>query len=73
MEDVIESIKVSLVAINRRLDNIEKDMEIIKNQGDKMSNHIDFVEIIYNKIKNPFHYLFDKIKPLTITNTNQDN
>ena len=48
-----------------RLDKIENLLsnEILKNCN-KMSNHIDFIERIYDYIKYPLFYISDRIKYL---------
>ena len=40
---------------------MDKRLSKIENETNKMSNHIDFVENIYDKIKMPFHYILGKI------------
>jgi|TARA_B110000196_G_C20452831_1_gene345788 hypothetical protein len=59
-----------------RLDKIDKDIielkktinQDIKNNCDKMGDHIDFIEKVYDTIKSPMYYICDKVsgvKPLT--------
>ena len=54
-----------------RLENLEKKMdkilELLEKDCKKMSNHIDFVENVYENIKMPFNYLMDRISIKTIT------
>ena len=55
-----------------RLENLEKKMdkilELLETDCKKMSNHIDFVENVYENIKMPFNYLMDKVSYIkTIT------
>ena len=54
-----------------RLENLEKKMdkilELLETDCKKMSNHIDFVENVYESIKMPFNYLMDRISIKTIT------
>ena len=55
--------------IEERLKNIELKLEIIlkllendlKKNTEKMSNHIDFIETIYENIKNPLGYICNKV------------
>jgi chromosome segregation ATPase len=54
IEESIEWQKVEIQKINTHLGNNEKHHE-------KLSNHIDFVEGVYDSIKTPFHYVADKI------------
>lgn len=46
--------------ILEKLNDIEKRLEKIENGTNKMTNHVDFVENIYGKIKKPFHFLMDR-------------
>lgn len=55
-----------IVELNEKLDRIERllNNEILGNCN-KMSNHIDFVERIYEYIKYPLFYITDKFKFLS--------
>jgi hypothetical protein len=62
--------------ISARIENIEKKLDRIieileKNTEDcnKMSSHIDFIETIYENVKNPLGYVCEKIKTIS-GNTN---
>jgi hypothetical protein len=52
--------------INHRLDILEQKMdkilELLERDCKKMSDHIDFVEHIYDSVKTPFYYLMNRIK-----------
>ena len=57
-----------------RFDNIEKKLnkllekfqilDELEPQCKKMTEHIDFVEGVYDKVKQPMHFIFDKISQL---------
>jgi len=57
----------SIIELNNKLDRIENllNNEILNNCN-KMSNHIDFIERIYEYIKYPLFYISDKIKYLSL-------
>lgn len=57
----------SIVELNDKLDRIEQllNNEILNNCN-KMSNHIDFIERIYEYIKFPLFYISDKFKYLSL-------
>ena len=57
----------SIVELNYKLDRIEQllNNEILNNCN-KMSNHIDFIERIYEYIKYPLFYISDKLKYLSL-------
>jgi len=55
--------------IEERLKKIELKLDIIlkllendlKKNTEKMSNHIDFIETVYENIKNPLGYICNKV------------
>lgn len=47
-----------------RLDKIEADIQYLKNGSDTMTEHISFVDTVYESIKNPFYFIINKIKPI---------
>ena len=58
--------------LNDRLDLLEykldKILEILEKTGEdcsKMSGHIDFIEKIYENVKNPLNYMCEKVKVLS--------
>ena len=57
-----KELKEEIVEINKKLDLIlqflEKDVKV---NCDKMGEHIDFVENVYDNVKNPLGYLCNKI------------
>jgi archaellum component FlaC len=64
-----EEIILYLKKIDSRLENIENDISDIKTQLNnnlskdckKMSDHIDFIERVYDNVKNPLGYLCSKL------------
>lgn len=65
--------------LENKLDNIENKLnklldkfqilDELQPQCKKMTEHIDFVEGVYDKVKQPMHFIFDKISQLkNITN-----
>lgn len=48
--------------LNRRLDHIEKLLTANASDCEKMSNHIDFVERVYEYVKRPLFFVTDKLK-----------
>ena len=67
----IEEIKnISYINSNKydelmmKMDMIEKLLNENKKNCDKMSNHIDFVEKVFEYVKSPFFYVMNKVKSL---------
>jgi hypothetical protein len=47
------------------MDNkMDKILELLEKDCKKMSDHIDFVENVYDNVKMPFYYVMDKVKCL---------
>lgn len=69
-------ILIELLNIKNELEIIKTEIREIKIGTRKMEDHISFIEIVYNKIKTPFHYIFDTISKLPnikiLTNINED-
>ena len=49
---------------------MDKILEILEKDCKKMSEHIDFVENVYDNVKMPFYYVMDKVNYL-VTNDNK--
>ena len=64
LDELKQKIKDLDVKLNKILDWIEQD-------GTKMSEHIDFVENVYDRVKQPFNYVMDKVNYIVYNeNTN---
>lgn len=50
-EDILKILK----RIEERLDNIENILSETQKSAQKMENHIDFVDTVYDNIKKPFY------------------
>jgi|UniRef100_A0A6C0BQY2 hypothetical protein len=58
-----------ILQLNAKLDRIEKllNNDILQNCN-RMSNHIDFIERIYDYIKVPLFYITNKVQSITSWN-----
>lgn len=60
-------------ALNAKLETLEKNilekLEKISAETEKMDQHVEFVQGIYEKIKSPFHYAMNKISVLSGSQT----
>jgi hypothetical protein len=60
-------------ALDKKLTNLEEKLDLIldilnkdvKPYSHKMASHIDFVEAVYDNVKNPLGFLCHKIRVLT--------
>lgn len=59
-DEILEKLNLILI----RLDKIEEDVKYLKDGNDSMTEHISFIENVYDTIKNPFYFILSKIKPL---------
>ena len=66
LKNQIERMEEKLDAILKKMDN-----DIIKN-CDKMGDHIDFVNNVYDTVKVPLHYISNKVQKM-IGGTNEDH
>lgn len=55
----LEEIESALANIDKKLDRL---IELFEKDGKKMSNHIDFIENIYESVKTPFTFIMDSVK-----------
>lgn len=45
---------------------IDKILELLEKDCKKMTDHIDFIENVYDNIKSPFYYLMDKVNSVSL-------
>jgi hypothetical protein len=69
MYESTEHEDVSLADLSKKVDKLQEDVSkilillelTVKNNCDKMGDHIDFVEDVYTKVKYPLEYVAEKI------------
>lgn len=76
IQNKLDTLETQMNRIENKLDKLLKDFEILNDlepQCKKMSEHIDFVENVYDKVKSPMYYIFNKISKIrNITNGNDN-
>ena len=50
---------------------MDKILELLEKDCKKMSDHIDFVENVYDNVKMPFYYVMDKVNYLVSNDNNK--
>jgi len=55
MESKLDLIIEELISINKKLKILNEKLEIMDKDCSKMSEHIDFINIIYEKLKYPLN------------------
>jgi len=45
---------------------IDKILELLEKDCKKMTDHIDFIENVYDNVKSPFYYLMDKVNSVSL-------
>jgi uncharacterized protein YjcR len=64
IQNKLDTLETQMTRIENKLDKLLKDFEILNElepQCKKMSDHIDFVENVYDKVKRPMYYILNKI------------
>jgi hypothetical protein len=61
----INKLHLKLEELERYNLDLERKIEIILKNTQRMDEHINFVEKTYETIKKPFHYLMDKVSMLS--------
>ena len=61
LQEVTERFAYVSCKIEQMDKKMDKILEILSVDCKKMSNHIDFVENIYDKVKKPFNYVMDRV------------
>ena len=70
-QDKIPNIMDKIIELENRCERMEQKMdkilELLEKDCKKMTDHIDFVENVYDNVKSPFYYLMDKVNLLSNT------
>lgn len=77
IEEKIDYIILLLKKLDKKVETLDKKIEdSVMNECQKMGNHIDFVENVYENVKNPLGYICKKVgsfsgtdKKYELTNT----
>ena len=69
VKDRVDNIEHSLVNLENKIDHLTdlidhltKMVELSKNSGEKMSDHIDFIDGIYNQVRHPLNLICNKLR-----------
>ena len=66
LQNKIENLESKIENLESKIDNIIEILTYdIKPNCNKMDDHIDFVETIYENVKNPLGFICNKINTLT--------
>ena len=64
----LDEVKQEIAELKQKLNDLDmkinKIVDWIEQDGTKMSDHIDFVENVYDNVKMPFYYVMDKVNNL---------
>jgi len=68
-EDNQNIIMNKIIEIEKRCERMEtkmdKILELLEKDCKKMTDHINFIENVYDNVKSPFYYLMDKVNLLS--------
>tara|TARA_B100000963_G_scaffold357446_1_gene379662 strand:+ start:3021 stop:3260 length:240 start_codon:yes stop_codon:yes gene_type:complete len=65
-DDKMEALEKKMQILISKMENLEKTC-------DKMSNHIDFIDNVYNRVKMPLYWICDKVNSLTYKDVREDS
>jgi division protein CdvB (Snf7/Vps24/ESCRT-III family) len=66
LEKKIDTLSKNLEKVNNKIDLIIEILNVdVKEKCDKMGEHIDFIENVYDNVKNPLGYLCNKLNSFT--------
>jgi hypothetical protein len=70
MEEQLHKLEMKIDLIDKKLDLLISKMDDkIINNCEKMAEHIDFVNDVYENVKTPLHYISNKINNMLISNS----
>ena len=59
-----------IIELEKRCERMEtkmdKILELLEKDCKKMTDHIDFIENVYDNVKSPFYYIMDKVNSLSL-------
>ena len=61
MENHFNEILKKLDNLQIKIDKVQKEVNQIKNDTERMNEHISFIESIYINIQKPLHFVMNKI------------
>lgn len=61
----LQKIEEDMEYVKTEICNLKIEVDYIKSGNDIMTNHVSFIENIYDTIKNPFYFILNKIQPIS--------
>ena len=58
LKEKIEALEQTVILMNQK---IERLLELMEKDCKKMTDHIDFVESVYESVKTPFTFIMDSV------------
>jgi archaellum component FlaC len=62
--DEIKSIRAEITDISNNLSKVWFELLEIDNRTRDMDERVSFVESVYNKVKQPFNYIYNKVSSI---------
>ncbi len=63
--DKMAEIEMRFAMLEKKMDRI---IELLERDCKKMSDHIDFVEQVYDTVKSPLYFIMNKVNSLKLKN-----
>ena len=67
MEEKIKQLEEKIDAIDKKIDYLLVLLTKNMDTSEKMSEHIDFVNNVYDSVKTPLHFISNKINSMLLT------
>ena len=60
----IDDLEEKISCLEEKIDTLIKLLENVKEDTGKMSNHIDFIDNVYTKVRKPLFWICDKVNSI---------
>ena len=68
LEEKITNLELSVKTLDTKLqlvnDKLDKILGLLETDCKKMTDHIDFIEQVYDNVKNPLNFIMNKVNNL---------
>lgn len=66
----IDDLEKKIYSLEQKIEKLVNLLENVKEDTGKMSNHIDFIDNVYTKVKMPLFWICDKVNSIKTSSVN---
>lgn len=66
----IDDLEKKISSLEEKIEKLVNLLENVKEDTGKMSNHIDFIDNVYTKVKTPLFWICDKVNSIKYNSVN---